>query len=81
MYKNTFCKLVIFLLLVIFQSLNYFIFFFFPSFNIENRRTDAIKIISINRKTETQFQQIAALRFPSSILAVTGKSDFQFSNF
>ena len=38
-----------------------------------------MKIISVNRKTETQLQQTTALRFSSSILAVTGKSNFQFS--
>ena len=31
------------------------------------------------QKIATQLQQTAALRFPSSILAVTGKRDFQFS--
>ena len=33
------------------------------------------------QKIATQLQQTAALRFPSSILAVTGKIDFQFSKF
>ena len=37
----------------------------------------------MSRKAEiaTQLQQTAALRFSSSILAVTGKRDFQFSKF
>ena len=33
------------------------------------------------QKIATQLQQTAALRFPISILAVTGKTDFQFSKF
>ena len=46
-----------------------------------NRNKDTIKIILINRKTKTQLQLAAALRFSSSILTVTGKSYFQFSKF
>ena len=51
------------------------------SHEVSNWKKDAIKIISINRKIETQLQQIGALRCSSSILAVTGKSGFQFSKF
>ena len=35
----------------------------------------------MNRKTETKSQQTTALRFPSSVLTATGKSDYQFSKF
>ena len=35
----------------------------------------------IDRKPETKLQQIPVLMFSSSILTVTGKSDFQFSKF
>ena len=45
-----------------------------------NRKKDTIKIILINKKTETKLQQ-TAFKFSSSILTVTGKSDFQFSKF
>ena len=47
---------------------------------VSNRKKDTIKTILINRKTETQLEQTAALRFFSSILTVTGKSNFQFYN-
>ena len=45
-----------------------------------NRKRDTIKIFSVSRKTENcnTLQQTTALRFLSSILAVTGKSDIQF---
>ena len=45
------------------------------------RKIQLIFIISINRKTEAQLQQTAALRYYSSILAVTGKSNSQFAKF
>ena len=45
------------------------------------RKIQLIFIISINRKTEAQLQQTAALRYCSSILAVTGKSNSQFAKF
>ena len=48
---------------------------------IGNWKKDTIKIISRKRKTETQLQQTVALWFSSFILAVIGKSDFQFSKF
>ena len=38
-----------------------------------------MKIISISRKTKAQLQQTTALIFSSSVLAVTEKSNFQFS--
>ena len=47
---------------------------------VSNRKKDKIKIISMNRKTETQLQQTAALRFSSSISVSTGKSNW-FSKF
>ena len=40
-----------------------------------------LKIISINRKTETDLQQPVTLTLSSSILAFAGQSDFQFSMF
>ena len=46
---------------------------------VSNRKKDTIKIISINRETETQLQQTAALRSSSSVLAFTGKRIFHFS--
>ena len=48
-------------------------------YNRKNRKKDTIKIISINRETETQLQQTAALRSSSSVLAFTGKNIFHFS--
>ena len=38
-----------------------------------------MKIVSISRKTKAQLQQTTALIFSSSVLAVTEKSNFQFS--
>ena len=38
-------------------------------------------LISLNNISQTQLQQIVALKFPSSVLAVTGKTDFHFSKF
>ena len=47
--------------------------------DVSNRKKDTMKTISINRETETQLQQTAALRSSSSFLAFTGKSIFHFS--
>ena len=44
------------------------------------RRKMQLKLL-INKKTGKKLQQTIALIFSSSILTVTGKSDFQFSTF
>ena len=60
---------------------NYTCYIYSKAFKVSKSEEDTIKVISINRKTKAQLQQTAAMRFYSSILAFTGKSDFQFSIF
>ena len=86
-FANLCYKNILFSLLCYLSSselINYHVKTFFPenssafSEEVSNRKKDTIKIISINKETETQLQQTAALRSSSSVLA-SGKSIFHFS--
>ena len=61
------------------ELIDYHVKTFFPenssafSEQVLNRKTNTLKIISINRETETQLQQTATSKSSSSVLAFTGK--------
>ena len=87
-FANLFFKNILSFLLCYLSSselIDYHVKMFFSenssafSEEVSNRKKDTIKIISSNRKTETQLRQTAALRCSSSVLAFTGKSIFHFS--